>query len=353
MTPRQLRKIQRVPKLPNKNWTSKDIRNARKALRDAKIGRTIGEDREKLPSLDGVSSALNSDKDQTTPPSQVLASSAPLHKVESSDDLAALYLQSSKKRRIKVFANQGMKDVISPGAYQDWIKKDHIPKLPNSIWTSKDIHAAFNFLIRQGSLEEDFKLVREKRVNTVTVFRQLNADNSSGQELASEAIEDPAIVTALKEQAQARARTRILRAAFRGVLPPEQEQAPPSKQSTKPHLANPASQSKEPLNQHLKHRIDNLITISESSPRITIYELMNATPSSPLKPKDTGKQKKEKMLRELLRWRSAATELKDALKEEFPREEVRRGWKRAVKGEIEEIDSVEESVNKFLKGFGG
>ena len=320
MTPRQLRKIQRVPKLPNKNWTSKDIRNARKALRDAKIGRNIGEDREKLPSLDGVSSALNSDNDQTTPPSQVLASSAPLHKAESSDDFAALYLQSSKTRRIRVFANQGMKDVISPGAYQDWIKNDHIPKLPNSIWTSKDIHAAFSFLIRQGSLEEDFKLVREKRANTVTVFRQLNADNSSGQELASEAIEDPAIVTALKEQA---------------------------------HLATPVSQPNEPLNQHLKHRIENLITISESSPRITIYELMNATPSSPLKPKDTGKQKKEKMLRELLRWRGAATELKDALKEEFPREGVRRDWKRAVRGEIEEIDGVQACVNKFLKGFGG
>lgn len=340
LTPRALKKIGRVPKRPNKNWTSKDINQARDAIKKARARQTA----EKSATRSKATS------DHTA------SSSATRTRGSGPTDFVKLYAESLEHGKLRAWANQGMQDVLSPEAFEDWMKSHRIPRQPNEQWTAKDIRRAATYQKRQRKQMTKLEQIRSKQANTVTVFRDLNlrptankTQKSSPKRKKAEAEEVPPAITALKQQAQDRARTRILREAFRGLLSPAKQ-----RRSIWRSRARDADTRHADSDSGLTQRVMHLITVRESSPRITVYELLGTGSSPSAEQTDVAienekrDRRKEKATRELLEWKSAAEELRGALEERYPEPTKKTRWKNVVEDEMEEIRRVEASVSKFL-----
>lgn len=409
----------RIPKIPNKNWTSKDINEARKALKQAE------------PNT-GSSGLVFRDL-------KVMTRNA----ADTPD--AQDFISGLKGQRLKSWATQTMRDVISPQAFEQWEKDEIIPKNPNHIWSDKDIRKAHTFKKRQWTLQKvqnkqaylDKVPLATRRMQDVlspAAFKQWEKDkiiprepddiwsdtdirralffrrqksklhkNSKSLKLDAvpsipkqpqqqnasahqhnqkpkiEQAEDNAVkesavqkITSLRLQAQARARSRVLQEAFRGLLSPaQQHRASLQRAST----LSASSHVSEPV---LTKRIMHLITMHEPGcPRIRIYELLNSYCAGPTKEmdsinetesRDQGKaehcgedsasqdESQERVVQEtemrdqLGKWKTAAEELKEAIELKWPEASKKTRLKDVIEGEMEEIRRVEKSVEGFLVG---
>ncbi|KAH0263051.1 hypothetical protein KCU91_g12988, partial [Aureobasidium melanogenum] len=388
---RNLKKTMRIPKQPNKNWTSKDINEARKALKQA--------------GPDSGSSGLFFQN------LRVMKRHAELK------PLAEEFVSSLKGQRLLSWAKQTMRDVISPVAFEQWEKDQTIPKEPNSIWSDKDIRKAHTFKKRQWKLQkaankqcyenkvplatrkmqdvltpEAFKqwekdktipdkpneIWSETDIRRARIFRrqkwelhknpksleldaspsipkqprqqnastnqhkpEANADDleeTSGKETATQTI------TSLRLQAQARARSRVLQEAFRGLLSPAQQHRASLQ---RPSTLSKGSHISEPL---LTKRVMHLITMHEPGcPRIRIYELLDRDSASQAESQKKVMQQTE-MRDQLGKWKTAAEELSEAIGMKWPEESKKKRLKHVVEKEMEEIRRVEKSVEGFLVG---
>ncbi|KAG9617118.1 hypothetical protein KCV04_g15434, partial [Aureobasidium melanogenum] len=318
----------RIPKIPNKNWTSKDINEARKALKQAEP--------------DTGSSGL------------VFRNLKVMTRSTADTPLAQDFISSLKGQRLQSWAKQTMRDVISPTAFEQWEKDETVPKEPNDKWSDKDIRKAHTFKKRQWKLQkaankqshlDKVPLATRKMQDVLTpqAFKQWEKDKTIPEEpndtwsetdirralffrrqkwelhknpksLKLDAIssiskqprqqnasaywheqepkaEKPEVkadiesatqtITSLRLQAQARARSRVLQEAFRGLLSPAQQHRASlqraSSLSKTSHISEP----------HLTKRVMHLITMHESGcPRIRIYELLNSRRPAPNKETD-------------------------------------------------------------------
>ncbi|KAG9662916.1 hypothetical protein KCU95_g5148, partial [Aureobasidium melanogenum] len=416
---KKLKKAMRIPKIPNKNWTSKDINKARKALKQA--GPDTGSLRLVFRNM------------------KVITKSA------ADTPLAQDFISNLKGQRLRSWAKQTMRDVISPTAFEQWEKDEIIPKEPNDIWSDKDIRKAHTFKKRQWKLhkaankqsyldkvplatrkmqdvlapeafkqwekdktipEEPNDIWSETDIRRALFFRrqkwelhknpksleldaipsipkQLQQRNASAHQHKQEVNADHAektlgresatqTITSLRLQAQARARSRVLQEAFRGLLSPaQQHRASLQRASTLPktsHISEP----------QLTKRVMHLITMHEPGcPRIRIYELLNSHRSAPNREmdsitewesksqaqaehsgRDSASQEKrqEKVMQEtemrdqLSKWKTAAEQLKEAIELKWPEASKKKRLKDVVEKEMEEIRRVEKSVEGFLVG---
>ncbi|KAI4737137.1 hypothetical protein E4T50_12372 [Aureobasidium sp. EXF-12298] len=322
---RKLKKTMRIPKIPNKNWTSKDINEARKALIQAEP--------------DTGSSGL------------VFRNLKAMTRSAADTPLAQDFISGLKGQRLQSWAEQTMRDVISPMAFEQWEKDETIPKEPNDTWSDKDIRKAHTFKKRQWKLqkaanrqsyldkvplatrtmkdvlaseafeqwEKDKTIPKEPNdiwsktdIRRALFFRrqkwelhktpkslkldaipsipkQLQQQKASAhrheQEAKAESPEEKAgiesatrTIASLRLQAQARARSRVLQEAFRGLLSPAQQHRASLQKASK---LSKTSRISEP---QLTKRVMHLITMHEPGcPRIRIYELLNSHRSAPIR----------------------------------------------------------------------
>lgn len=419
LSPRKLKKTMRIPKIPNKDWTSKDINQARKALKQAES--------------DTGSSGL------------VFKNLKVMIKNAADTPNAQNFINSLKSQRLQSWATQTMRDVISPQAFEQWEKDETIPKKPNNIWSDKDIRKAHTFKKRQWKLRKaqnkqaylDQVSSASRKVQDVlspATFQQWKTDktipeepndvwsetdirralfsrrqkselhkNSKSPNLDAvrsipkqpqqqnasahkheqkpkvEQAEDKAMkesaiqtITSLRLQAQARARSRVLQEAFRGLLSPaQQHRAGLQRAST----LSESSHVSEPV---LTKRVMHLITMHEPGcPRIRIYELLNRHRSDSTKAMDStvGRESKdqnqadrlgedsasqdespERVVQEteirdqLDKWKTAAEELKEAIETKWPQASRKTRLKDVLEEEMDEIRRMEKSVEGFLVG---
>ncbi|KAI5239328.1 hypothetical protein E4T43_06829 [Aureobasidium subglaciale] len=359
-TPRELRKISRVPKIPNKNWTSGDINEARRAIKQAKVQTESEGSEAKTESLN-----LTFKISKTT-------------KWDSLDvPMDQLYISSLTGARHQSWATQTLQDVISPEAFEQWTKDGTIPKTQDSVWSHKDIRQAHTLKKRRWKLHKQLAPIRERLDNTVTTFRRLDMETTPRTIKSREHIQDgntaprqgkttankiksaakgqtqevePPTIAALKVQAQSRARARILKEAFRGLLSPAQQRR------ALIHKASlSANKTFHVTDALLTHRIMNLITIHEAgSPRIRIYELLDIE-RLPLDEemnmtieKEKRAQKKDELKKEFYSWKAAVEELKEVVEVKWPEESKKTKIKEVVEHEMDEIRRLEESVSEFL-----
>lgn len=355
LTPRRLKKIQRIPKLPDKNWTSKDINTARKAMKNEKEPTVLKDvkeqdiaDRERRPTLTTKDTISKNKQSAPAKPEDV--------------PFPQLFKQSLEERKVQTWAKQGMQDVISPTAYAHWITHKSIPKHPDSFWTSKDIRMAFTFQKRQWKKKKVLEQERQRQANTVTTFKRAKLDSLqpktykppgdfTKQKKKEEKPQDPPTIAALKQQAMDRARARILREAFRGLLSPAQQRRAITRQKSRS-----ADQEYKITDPVLTQRIMHLVTLREAphSPRIAVYELLDINRFPPNEELDTAiekekrRQRVEQLREEFFSWRKAAKDLRDVVKEKWPGETKKVKLKRVVDDELDEIRQVEDSVGRFL-----
>ncbi|KAK6007372.1 hypothetical protein QM012_004186 [Aureobasidium pullulans] len=415
---KKLKKTMRIPKTPNKNWTSKDINEARKALKQ------IGPDIEQ-PGL--------------TFKNMKVVTKHPADTTYTQD-----YISSLKGQRLQAWAKQTMQDVISSAAFEQWEKDETIPKGPNDIWSDKDIRKAHTFKKRQWKLqkaankqfhldkvpiatrtmrdvlgpkafeqwEKDKTIPTEandiwsdtdirralsfrrqksklhknsKRLNLDAIpsmikqpqqedaFARQHQQNPKVEQAEDKIVEQSAIqtISSLRLQAQARARIRVLREAFRGLLSPAQQGRASLQGASFPSKTSHVGQ---PL---LTKRIMHLITMHEPGcPRIRIFELLNAHRTAPTREVDSNVEDESRdlaqsedfeeesarqdtqeramqeteMKDQLGRWKTAAEELKEAIDLKWPEASKKKRLKDVVETELDDIRRVEKSVNGFLVG---
>jgi len=356
---------ERIPKTPNRTWTSGMINEARKVLKKAKAQAAPAKPRAEPP------------KPQSEPPKPSFTISKTTSVEDANIPPAQLYMSDLHGKRLQAWAKQTMQDIISPEAFQRWTQTNCIPKTPDDNWTQKDIRLAHTFKKRQWRLKKVLDKIRLESGDIVATATMTTTKTSKRPSLSpsSSASAQPPIVrrkqkksvavkevekqpehptiTALRIQAQSKARARILKEAFRGLLSPSQQRSAtsitPSSSS-----GNPEFRITTPV---LTRRIMNLITMHEpGSPRIRVYELLDIHRFPYNEELDTAiekekrEQRKEELRKEFSSWRNAAEEVRGALEGKYGGEGKRQKWKQVVEDEFEEIRRVENAVAGFLTG---
>jgi hypothetical protein len=371
-----------VPKHPNKNWKSADIRAARRAIAEVRDKDSSS----KLPSNSTSESAgsepgkLVSESTDGEPSTLAQSPRYPTREWKAADIKKARKAlreanvsnhpssalstshHSIEYAEKKAYVALTIKDIVSPAAYQYWESYRIIPKTPNPYWSAKDIRQAHTFFKRQKRLKMWLDGKCQENTNTVTVFKSLNISSSRKPALMEtmqepgKAIQQHPTILALKQQAQARSRARILREAFHNLLRPAKEPLGPSTSSST--STNTRAQDKRINSPLLTHRIRNLITMHESptSPRILIYELLDVNRFPHDEEMDTAIEKerrnwkKEQVRREMVAWRTAVEEMKDMVQQDYPEKWEKKEWKVVLNEEMDELRKVEDSVSGFLLG---
>ncbi|THY87957.1 hypothetical protein D6C95_07192 [Aureobasidium pullulans] len=361
------RTTERIPKTPNKTWTSGMINEARKVLKKAKAQAAPAKPRAEPP------------KPQSEPPKPSFTISKTTSVEDANIPPAQLYMSDLHGKRLQTWAKQTMQDIISPEAFQRWTQTNCIPKTPDDNWTQKDVRLAHTFKKRQWRLKKVLDKIRLQSGDTVTtattttktskrpslspsssasaqppIIRRKQKKSVAAKEVEKQP-EHPTI-TALRIQAQSKARARMLKEAFRGLLSPSQQRSATSitPSSSSSAQGNPDFRITTPV---LTRRIMNLITMHEpGSPRIRVYELLDIHRFPYNEELDTAiekekrEQRKEELRKEFSSWRNAAEEVRGALEGKYGGEGKRQKWKQVVEDEFEEIRRVENAVAGFLTG---
>lgn len=278
-------------------------------------------------------------------------------------------------------ATRRMQDVLSPTAFKQWEADKTIPEEPNDIWSDTDIRRALSFRRQKSKLHKSSKSLELDAVPAK--LKQLQQQPASAhnhkQKAHAEQAEDNAVkespvqkITSLRLQAQARARSRVLQEAFRGLLSPAQQHRASLQRSL---TLSKSSHISEPV---LTKRVMHLVTMHEPGcPRIRIYEILNSHRAGPIKAMDSTVERESKdqaqadhfaedpasqderpksvmqeteMRDQLDKWKTAADDLKEAIELKWPETSKKTRLKDVVESEMDEIRRVEKSVEGFLVG---